>query len=145
MPGMRRREFITLLGGAAAGWPVAARAQQATVPVIGYFSARSFDAEAPLRVPFLEALEQAGFAPRRNVVIEYRFAQGEDERLSETAAELVRRQVAVLVATGSPRPWPQHGQLQPFPSSSPAGPIRSNSAWWRASTVRAATRQVWPR
>jgi putative tryptophan/tyrosine transport system substrate-binding protein len=102
MSGMRRREFITLLGGAAAGWPVAARAQQATVPVIGYFSARSFDAEAPLRVPFLEALEQAGFAPRRNVVIEYRFAQGEDERLLETAAELVRRQVAVLVATGSP-------------------------------------------
>jgi ABC-type uncharacterized transport system substrate-binding protein len=98
---MRRREFITLLGGAAA-WPLPLSAQQATVPVIGYFSARSFDAEAPLRVPFLKALEQAGFAPRRNVVIEYRFAQGQDEHLPELAAELVRRQVAVLVATGGP-------------------------------------------
>src|SRR5262249_14693787 len=99
---MRRREFLGVLGGAAAAWPLVARAQQATVPVIGYFSARSFDAEAPLRVPFLEALEQAGFAPGRNVMIEYRFGQGQDERLPELAAELVHRQVAVLVATGGP-------------------------------------------
>jgi putative tryptophan/tyrosine transport system substrate-binding protein len=103
---MRRREFITLLGGAAAlpslSWPLAARAQQPAMPVIGYFSSRSPDAEAPLRVPFLKALEGSGFAVGRNVAIEYRFAQGQDERLPALAAELVRRQVTMLVATDRP-------------------------------------------
>jgi len=141
---MRRREFITLFGGAAA-WPLAGRAQQATVPVIGYFSARSFDAEAALRVPFLEALEQAGFAPRRNVVIEYRFAQGRMNVCRRLRPSSFVGRWQCWSRPGAPRPWPQQGQLQPFPSSSPAGPIRSNSAWWRASTVRAATRQTWPR
>ena len=98
---MRRREFIALLGGAAA-WPLAARAQQNAMPVIGYFSGRSPDAEAPLRVPFLKALEESGFAVGRNVAIEYRFAEGRDERLPALAAELVRRQVAMLVATDRP-------------------------------------------
>ena len=98
---MRRREFIMLLGGAAA-WPLAARAQQTAMPVIGYFSGRSPDAEAPIRVPFLKALEALGFAVDRNVAVEYRFAQGQDERLPELAAELVRRQVAMLVATDRP-------------------------------------------
>ena len=77
---MRRREFITLLGGAAVAWPLAAHGQQAAMPIIGYFSARSPDAEAPIRVPFLKALEGSGFAPGRNVAIEYRFAEGQDER-----------------------------------------------------------------
>src|SRR5262245_16050582 len=99
---MRRREFITLLGGAAA-WPLAARAQQAPMmPVIGYFSSRSPDAEAPIRVPFLKALEESGFAAGRNVAIEYRFAEGQDDRLPLLAAELVRREVAMLVATDRP-------------------------------------------
>ena len=98
---MRRRQFITLLGGAAA-WPIAARAQQNAMPVIGYFSGRSPDAEAPLRVPFLKALEGSGFAVGRNVAIDYRFAEGRDERLPALAAELVRRQVALLVATDRP-------------------------------------------
>ena len=98
---MRRRKFITLLGGAAA-WPIAARAQQNAMPVIGYFSGRSPDAEAPLRVPFLKALEGSGFAVGRNVAIDYRFAEGRDERLPALAAELVRRQVALLVATDRP-------------------------------------------
>src|SRR3977135_232337 len=96
---MRRREFISLLGGAAATWPLAARAQQSTMPVIGYFSGRSPDAESPIRVPFLKALEESGFAAGRNVAIEYRFAEGQDERLPVLAAELVRRQVTMLVAT----------------------------------------------
>ena len=99
---MRRREFIALLGGAAAAWPLAARAQQNAMPVIGYFSGRSPDAEAPLRVPFLKALEGSGFAVGRNVAIDYRFAEGRDERLPALAAELVRRQVALLVATDRP-------------------------------------------
>jgi ABC transporter substrate binding protein len=98
---MKRRQFIGLLGGAAA-WPLASRAQQSPMPVIGYFSGRSPDAEAPIRVPFLKALEALGFAPDRNVAVEYRFAQGQDERLPELAAELVRRQVAILVATDRP-------------------------------------------
>jgi putative tryptophan/tyrosine transport system substrate-binding protein len=99
---IRRREFITLLGGAAAAWPLAARAQPSATPVIGYFSARSADAEAPLRVPFLRALEESGFAAGRNIAIEYRFAEGQDERLPLLAAELVRGQVAMLVATDRP-------------------------------------------
>ena len=102
MPGMRRREFVSLFGGAAAAWPLAARAQQPAMPVIGYFSGRSPGAEAPIRMPFLKALEGSGFAAGRNVAIEYRFAEGQDERLPELAAELVRRQVAMLVATDRP-------------------------------------------
>jgi putative ABC transport system substrate-binding protein len=96
-----RREFITLLGGAVA-WPLAARAQQPAMPVIGYFSGRSPEAEAPIRVPFLKALEGSGFTVERNIAIEYRFAEGQDERLPVLAAELVRRQVAMLVATDRP-------------------------------------------
>src|SRR5215475_6204074 len=99
---VKRREFITLLGGAAVAWPVAARAQQAAMPVIGYFSGRSPEAEAPIRVPFLKALEGSGFAVERNIAIEYRFAEGQDGRLPALAAELVRRQVAMLVATDRP-------------------------------------------
>ena len=96
---MRRREFITLIAGASA-WPLAARAQQpGGMPVIGYFSGRSPETEAPLRTPFLKALETAGFAAGRNVAIEYRFAEGRLERFPVLAAELVRRQVAMLVAT----------------------------------------------
>jgi putative ABC transport system substrate-binding protein len=98
---VKRREFITLIG-AAASWPLAARAQQPAMPVIGYFSGRSPDAEAPLRVPFLKALADSGFTVGRNVAIEYRFSEGQDERLPELAAELVRRQVTMLVATDRP-------------------------------------------
>jgi putative tryptophan/tyrosine transport system substrate-binding protein len=99
---MKRREFITLLGGAAAGWPLAASGQQPGIPLIGYFSGRSADAETPLRVPFLKALEESGFAAERNIAIEYRFAEGQDERLPMLAAELVARQVTMLVATDRP-------------------------------------------
>src|SRR5262245_24495709 len=98
MSDMRRREFIAALGGVAAIWPLAARAQQPAMPVIGYFSGRSPEAEAPIRVPFLKALEGSGFAVERNVAIEYRFSEGQDDRLPGLAAELVRRQVAMLVA-----------------------------------------------
>ena len=84
---IKRREFVVLLGGAAAAWPLAARAQQAAMPVIGYFSARSPDTEAPLREPFLRALEKLGFAAGRNIAIEYRFAEGQDGRLPVLAAE----------------------------------------------------------
>ena len=92
---MRRREFIALAGGVTA-WSFTVRAQQPADPVIGYLSSRSADAEAPIRVPFLKALETSGFATGRNIAIEYRFAEGHDERLPELVAELVRRHVAML-------------------------------------------------
>jgi putative ABC transport system substrate-binding protein len=94
---MRRRDFVTLLGGAVA-WPFASSAQPA-VPVVGYLSGRSANSEAPLRAPFLKALESAGFIVGQNVAIDYRFSEGRDERLPGLAAELVQRQVTILVAT----------------------------------------------
>ena len=97
---MRRRDFVTLVGGATA-WPFASSAQQA-VPVVGYLSGRSVNSEAPLRTPFLKALEGAGFVVGQNVVIDYRFAEGRDDRLSILAAELVQRQVTIVVATDRP-------------------------------------------
>ena len=98
---MRRREFITLFGGAAAAWPLAAHAQQPAMPVIGYLSGRSPDSEGPLRTPLLAALEEAGFVVGRNVAIEYRFSEGLDERLPMLASDLVRRSVTLLVATAN--------------------------------------------
>jgi putative ABC transport system substrate-binding protein len=80
---MKRRAFITLLGGAAAAWSLAARAQQPAMPVIGYFSGRSPEAEAPIRVPFLKALEGSGFAVERNIAIEYRFAEGQEKLITK--------------------------------------------------------------
>ena len=99
---MRRRDFIAAVGGAVA-LPFATRAtraQQPAMPVIGYLSERSFDAEAPLRVPFLKALEASGYALGRNIAIEYRFADGRNDRLSLLAAELLQRQVTLLTAFG---------------------------------------------
>jgi putative tryptophan/tyrosine transport system substrate-binding protein len=110
---MRRRGFVLGLGGTAV-WPLAARAQQA-VPVIGYLSGRSPDAEAAVRVPFLNALEESGFVAGRNVAIEYRFSDGRDDRLPALAAEFVRRPVAVLVATDRPSAQAAKGATATIP------------------------------
>jgi putative ABC transport system substrate-binding protein len=95
---MRRREFIVLIG-VGTMLPIAARTEQPAMAVIGYFSGRSADAEASIRVPLLRALEESGFAVGRNVAIEYRFADGRPERLPVLAAELVHRGVVMLIAT----------------------------------------------
>jgi putative ABC transport system substrate-binding protein len=95
---MRRREFITLLGGAAT-WPLAARAQQPAVPVVGFLNS-GVAASSPVPVGFRQGLAETGFVEGRNVEVEYRFAEGHYERLPALVAELARRNVAVLVATG---------------------------------------------
>jgi ABC-type uncharacterized transport system substrate-binding protein len=97
---MRRREFISLLGGAAAGCPLTARAQRPAMRTIGYLSPRAADVEKEFLVAFRQGLSETGHVEGRNLVIEYRWAEGRYEELPTLAAELVRKGVSVIATTG---------------------------------------------
>src|SRR4029077_12229043 len=97
---IRRRAFITLLGGAAAAWPLVARAQ-AAMPVIGYLSSRNAATDVPMLAAFREGLGSVGYVEGRDLAIEYRFADGDFDRNPALAQDLVRRHVEVIVTAGN--------------------------------------------
>jgi len=99
---MKRREFIAVVGGAAATWPLTARAQQALLPVIGFLHSGSREPNLNLVTAFRDGLNQAGYVDDKNVAIEFLWAGGTYDRLPELAADLVRRRVAVIFAAGPP-------------------------------------------
>jgi putative ABC transport system substrate-binding protein len=100
---MRRRDFITALGGmVATTWPLAARAEQSAMPVIGFLSSRSPDDDPRLLPAFHQGLKEAGYIEGQNVAIEYRFADNQYDRLPALVGDLVQRRVALIVTNGPP-------------------------------------------
>src|SRR5215813_10172850 len=115
---VRRRDFITLFGSAASAWPLAARAQQPTMPVIGFLASTSPDGFTERLRKFSQGLKEQGFVEGENVAIVYRFADNQADRLPELAADLVRRKVAVIASGGPPATFAAQAATSRFPSRS---------------------------
>jgi ABC-type uncharacterized transport system substrate-binding protein len=135
---MRRRDFIALVGSGVAGWPIAARAQQSAMPVVGFLRSATLTDAAHLVTAFRQGLKEAGFVEGQNVAVEYRSAEGQPDRLLALVADLVRRPVAVIVANNEAAVRAK-AATRTVPIVFVTGAIPSRRASSTASTVRAAT------
>src|SRR5262245_62391530 len=143
---MRRREFITLVGGAVAAWPLAARAQQAAkLPTIGFLGPNTRSAASEWVAAFVQRLRELGWMEGRTITIEYRWAEGREERFVEIAAELVRLKVELIVTSGTPAVMASRKATSVIPIVFATAGTRSAAAWSRAWRDRAATSPAWQR
>ena len=141
---MRRREFIILIGSVAVARPLAAPAQQPAMPVVGWLGSGTEPSERHLLTAFHDGLAEGGFVVGRNVTIEYRAAEGRYDRLPAMAADLIRRKVALIAASGPPAALAAKATTRQLRLSSLSAMILSSSGWLEVSISRAETLRVQP-